>query len=65
MIDRALNRVIGYGKTETEIEQIVRRGQYGMDGMLLWLEKCVYNLKIDESLLENKVDRIINAMLNL
>ena len=65
MIDKALNRVIGYGKTATEIEKMIRRGEYGMDGMLSWLNKCVYELKIDERLLENKVERLINAMLQL
>ena len=65
MIDKALNHVIGYGTTATEIENIIRRGQYGMDGMLLWLEGCVYTFKIDEALLENKVECLINAMLNL
>ena len=65
MIDRALNRVIGYGKTASEIEKLIRRGEYGMDGMLSWLRKCVYELKIDERLLENKVERLINAMVQL
>ena len=65
MIDRALNRVIGYGKTATEIENVIRRGRYGMDGMFSWLEKCIYELKIDEGLLENKVERMIGAMLQL
>ncbi|KJA13394.1 hypothetical protein HYPSUDRAFT_151636, partial [Hypholoma sublateritium FD-334 SS-4] len=65
MVDKALNRVIGYGTTATEIENIIRRGRYGMDGMFLWLKECVYTLGIDEALLENKVDRLISAMLNL
>ena len=65
VIDKALNRVIGYGKTAAEIENIIRRGQYGMDGMLIWLKKCVYTLEIDESLLENKIERLIGAMLQL
>ena len=65
MIDKALNHVIGYGMTATEIENIIRRGQYGMDGMLSWLEGCVYTFKMDEALLENKVECLINAMLNL
>lgn len=65
MIDKALNRVIGYGTTATEIENLIRRGCYGMDGMLSWLKECVYTLKIDEALLENKVERLISAMLKL
>ena len=36
-----------------------------MDGMLIWLKKCVYTLEIDESLLENKIERLIGAMLQL
>ncbi len=36
-----------------------------MDGMLSWLKKCIYELKIDEGLLENKIERMINAMLEL
>ncbi len=42
MIDWALNCVIGLGKMVREIEDIIQKGQYRMDGMLLWLKKCIY-----------------------
>ncbi|KDR81053.1 hypothetical protein GALMADRAFT_91766 [Galerina marginata CBS 339.88] len=62
MVDQALNRVIGYGATVDEISMLIRRGQFGMDGLCCWLEKCVSTLRIEEVLLENKVNRLVEAM---
>jgi hypothetical protein len=65
MVDRALNRTLGYGKTVPEIALIIRRGPLGIDGMVNWLHRAVFDLKIDEALLENKVRRVIEAMISL
>lgn len=63
--DPALNRVIGFGKTVDEIAKIIRRGPLGMDGFCRWLRALVYELKVEESLLEGKVKRLIDAMITL
>lgn len=65
MADSALNRVIGFGKTVDEIAKIIRRGPLGMDGFCRWLRALVYDLKVDESLLEGKVKRLIDAMITM
>jgi hypothetical protein len=64
-LDPVLNIVIGYGASVGEIAKIIRRGDHGMDGMYKWLEKCVVELKVDEGLLEMKVQRLIDAMVLL
>ena len=64
-LDRALNIVIGYGASVGEIAGIIRRGDYGIDGMYQWLKKCVVELKVDEGLLEMKIQRLIDAMILL
>jgi len=63
MVDRALNRVIGFGATIEEISRMIRRGEFGMDGMLNWLTICIRQLNIDEVLLEMKIERLIEAMI--
>ena len=65
MVDKTLNRIIGYGATIEEISTLIRRGKFGMDGLCIWLEKCVSTLRIEEVLLENKVNRLVEAMVLL
>ena len=64
-LDPALNLVISYGASVGEIAGIIRHGDYGMDGMYQWLEKCVVELKVDEGLLEMKIQRLIDVMVLL
>ena len=64
-LDPALNIAIGYSVSVEEIARIIRRGGYGMDGMYRWLDKCVVELKVDEKLLEMKIQRLIDAMVLL
>jgi hypothetical protein len=64
-LDPALNIVVSYGASVREIAGIIRRGDYGMDGMYRWLKKCVAVLKVDEALLEMKVQCLIDAMILL
>ena len=65
MADPALNWAIGFGKTVDEIAEIIRRGPLGMDGFCRWLRVLVYELKVDERLLEGKVKRLIDAMITM
>ena len=65
MADQALNRAIGFGKSVGEIAEIIRRGPLGMDGFCRWLRALVYELKVDECLLEGKIKRLIDAMVTM
>ena len=62
MVDRALNRVVGYGRTTADIARLVRRGPNGMDGLCNWLSVCVEKLDIDPALLEGKMKRLLDAV---
>ena len=65
MVDQALNRIIGYGGTVDEISTLIWCGEFGIDGLCCWLEKCVSTLRIEEVLLENKVNHLVEAMVKL
>jgi hypothetical protein len=65
VIDPAFNRVIGFGKTTIDIAEFIRRGEYGMDGFCNWTESCLEHLNIASSLLEVRLDCVMQAMLHL
>ncbi|KIK05233.1 hypothetical protein K443DRAFT_675348 [Laccaria amethystina LaAM-08-1] len=62
ILDQVLNRLVGYGATPEGISSIIRRGQFGMDGMYHWVKACIEDLHIGEPLLEGKIERLIEAM---
>ena len=62
MVDRALNRVVGYGRTTADIAGLVRRGPNGMDGLCNWLSVCIEKLDVDPALLEGKMKRLLDAV---
>jgi len=62
MVDRALNRVVGYGRTTADIAGLIRRGPNGMDGLCNWLSVCIEKFDIDPALLEGKMKRLLDAM---
>jgi hypothetical protein len=43
-INKATDRVFGYGMGTQELSALIRRGQYGMDGVCDWLERAVIKL---------------------
>lgn len=63
MADSVLSWVIGFGKTVNEIAAIIWWGPFGMDGFCRWLRALVYELKVDEILLEGKIKQLIDAMI--
>ena len=65
VVDKALNRVIGYGVSTESVSRLIRRGDLGIDGLYRWLRICVTDLKIEEALLESKIGRLIDAMVML
>ena len=64
-LDPLLNRVIGYGRPIAEVLGIIRRGAMGMDGFCRWIQICLEDILIPTSLLETKVERMIEAMNSL
>ena len=65
VIDPTFNQVIGFGKTTIDIAKVIRRGEYGMDGFYNWTASCLEHLNIAPSLLEIRLDRIMQAMIHL
>lgn len=62
VVDPILNNLIGYGASKLQIAQLVRRGKYGMTSFCTWINACVIDLGIDIRLLEEKLERLIDAM---
>lgn len=65
VIDPTFNRVIGFRLTTAQLASLIRRGHYGMDGFCEWTAMCINVLHISLALLEMRVERVINAMINL
>ncbi len=61
-IDCMLNRVISFGKPIEELAALLKCGSHGMDGLCQWLDLCINNFNISESLLEGKIQRVLNAI---
>ncbi|KAJ7148876.1 hypothetical protein C8R46DRAFT_1230950 [Mycena filopes] len=52
-------------RSTIELSELIRRGELGMDGFLIWLQRCFFELKISPAMVEDRVDRIIHAMVFL
>jgi hypothetical protein len=65
VIDPTYNRVLGFGKTTVEISGIIRRGKFGMDGVCNWTQSCIKKLDIAPALLEMRLDRLMQAIINV
>jgi hypothetical protein len=61
-INKATDRVFGYGMGTQELSALIRHGQYGMDGVCDWLERAVIKLGSEAILLEGRIGRLIDAM---
>jgi hypothetical protein len=66
LIDHMYNRAIGFGKSTAEIQGLLRRGKFRMDGFCDWTTAC-FELLLDKApaLLESRLERIIQAMINM
>lgn len=65
MVDKELNRAIGFEKSIAEIGNIIRRGRLGMDGLCDWLSACLDRSDIPPELLEPKLSRLLEAIRTL
>ncbi|KAL1658019.1 hypothetical protein GGF50DRAFT_68089, partial [Schizophyllum commune] len=63
VLDPALNRIFGYGTTAESAAAIIRRGDYGMSGVVRIMEIFVENYEgIDGALLEGKIQCMVEAI---
>ncbi|KAJ6449855.1 hypothetical protein C8R45DRAFT_1128561 [Mycena sanguinolenta] len=49
-------------RTTIQLSRLIRRGDFGMDGFLLWLRRCLLDVKIPFPMIEGPTRRIIRAM---
>ncbi|KAL6299445.1 hypothetical protein BKA93DRAFT_829917 [Sparassis latifolia] len=61
-VDQVLNRVIGFGASDSDIAQLISRGPLGMDGLCRWIEVVLTWPGVSAELLEGKVNRLCRAM---
>jgi hypothetical protein len=61
-INKATDRVFGYGMGVQELSALIRRGQYGMDGVCTWLKHVVVKLGGEAIMLEGCIGWLIEAM---
>ncbi|KAJ7187789.1 hypothetical protein C8R46DRAFT_1241005 [Mycena filopes] len=52
-------------KTTIELSELIRRGELGMEGFLIWLQRCFFELHISPEMVEDRIARIIHAMVFL
>lgn len=57
--------MFGFGTSEDAIRALICRGPYGMDGVYRYLASCISDLNIGAGLFEGKIERLLNAMVQL
>ncbi|KAF9473610.1 hypothetical protein BDN70DRAFT_937308 [Pholiota conissans] len=65
VINPTLDRLLGFGIDSTALQALIRRGDFGMDGVYRYFKTCICELSIDAGLLEGKIGRLIEAMVVL
>ena len=65
VVNPTYDRVIGFGRSALDIAGLIRRGQYGMEGFCNWSEACIERLDISPSLLEGRLGKVMQAMINM
>ena len=65
VVNPTYNRVIRFGRSALDIAGLIRRGQYGMEGFCNWSEACIERLDILPSLLEGRLGKVMQAMINM
>ena len=61
-VNPALDRMLGFGRSNKEIQEIIRRGPFGVQGLCEYLELLVEEGGIVGGLLEGKVSALIGAI---
>ena len=65
VINPTYDWVIGFGRSALDIVGLIRRGQYRMVGFCNWSEACIERLDILPSLLEGRLGKVMQAMINM
>jgi hypothetical protein len=65
VVNPMLDRMLGFGATADAIRALIRRGKYGMDGLYRFIKSCICDLNIHTGLLEGKIERLVEAMVEL
>lgn len=64
LVKPMLDRLVGFGKSTTEIGSFIRRGPLGTGGFCDWISVCIEDLGISTDILETRLERIMQAMRN-
>lgn len=65
VVNPMLDRLLGFGMTKDDVHDLIRRGQYGMDGVFRYFHSCICDLDIHAGLLEGKIDCLVDAIKDL
>lgn len=61
-VDKTLNVLLGYGRSDEDVASFIRRGPFGMDGLIKWLSCCLSWPGVTMPLLEGKIERLCRAL---
>jgi hypothetical protein len=61
-VNPALDRMLGFGQSNMEIEELIRCGPFGVQGLCKYLEVLVEEGGVVGGLLEGKVSSLINVI---
>ena len=61
-LDPMLNRFLGFNRSEESIYNELRGGARGLEAMIRYLKDFVGQYQIDGSLLEGKIQRLVNVI---
>ncbi|KAK0467600.1 hypothetical protein IW261DRAFT_1612940 [Armillaria novae-zelandiae] len=58
----ALAPLFGYNTSVESVQSLIRRGNYGIEGLCNWIESSIVNLGVDGVLLESILNKILQAI---
>ena len=64
-VNGILHGGFGYDATVEDLVKLIRCGPYGIVGFTNWVEACIRIVKIDGVLLENRLEKILEAVVSL
>ena len=63
--DRMSSSVLGWGTPSTQVASIIRRGKFGIDGLIEWIKYVIVEGVVDEVLVEGKLSCLADAITHL
>ena len=64
-VNSILHGVFGYNATVEDLAKLICHGPYGIVGFTNWVEACIQIVKINGVLLENQLEKILEAVVSL